>query len=157
MTDPAVIKGTFSDYKLIKTRKVIQIIVEVPVEQQAQVFAALGYPMPDSEAWVAVARLDLEKINVNLEKADKPKRPFPEWPLSQQAGMRCEDYGFWQFLSKTQRGNPLNIEEAACIVRVACGIDSRAQLDDEERPRGIWLRLNAEYEQWAGLATEERQ
>src|SRR5689334_3898132 len=53
----AAIAGVFSDYKLVRTRSVVQIIVEVPVEQQADVFAALGYPMPGQEIHVAVARM----------------------------------------------------------------------------------------------------
>ena len=54
----AALRATFSDYRTVKTRKVLQLILEVPLEQQADVFAALGYPVPDSDIWVAIARLN---------------------------------------------------------------------------------------------------
>jgi len=57
MTDAAAIQATFSDYRTVKGRKVLQIIFEVPIERQGEVFAALGYPMPDAERWCAIALL----------------------------------------------------------------------------------------------------
>lgn len=58
---PAVIRATFSDYRTVKGRKVLQIVMEVPLEQQASVFGALGYPVPDRDIWCAIARLVDEK------------------------------------------------------------------------------------------------
>lgn len=165
MTEPAAIKGTFSDYKLIKTRKVIQIIVEVPVEQQAQVFAALGYPMPDSETWVGVARLDPEKVKVRPDTPEKPRRPFHDLPLSQQAGIRCGDEKFVAWLEdaspaawRAAKNYSNDADIAAVVVRFICGVGSRADLDKTEAdgPRQIWKKLNAEYEIFAGLAAEDR-
>ena len=54
MTD-AVIKGTYSDFKLIKTRNVVQMIIEVPIEQANQITTKFGMPQPNEEKWVAVA------------------------------------------------------------------------------------------------------
>lgn len=56
MTD-AVLQATYSDFKLIKTRKVISLSFEVPIEQANQVYAALGMPDPSKERWVAIAAL----------------------------------------------------------------------------------------------------
>ena len=154
MTEQITVIGTFSDLKSVKTRSVVQLIVEIPIEQASQVVAAFGFPQPGSEIDVVVARLWPEKIKAS---PDKPKRPFHELPLSQQAGIRCQDQSFQLFLEGEGYTSTAHPNNAADYVRGECGIDSRAQLDDEERPRGIWLRLNAEYETWAGLATEERQ
>ena len=38
----AAIKATFSDFKLIKTRKVAQLVMEIPVEQADAALKALG-------------------------------------------------------------------------------------------------------------------
>jgi hypothetical protein len=38
---PAAIKGTFSDFKLIKTRKLAQLIIEIPIELADSALAAL--------------------------------------------------------------------------------------------------------------------
>jgi len=54
----AVISGSFADYRLVKSRSVLQVIVEIPIEQQGAAFAALGYPLPGTEIPVAVARLN---------------------------------------------------------------------------------------------------
>jgi hypothetical protein len=44
---PAATQGTFSDFRLIKGRKVCQIVIEVPIEQADQALAALGgLPQP---------------------------------------------------------------------------------------------------------------
>ena len=56
MTD--AIAGTFSDFRLIKGRKVAQFIIEVPLETADQALAALGgIPNPHAEKWVGIARL----------------------------------------------------------------------------------------------------
>ncbi len=151
--DKAVIRGTFSDYKLIKTRKVVQIIVEVPVEQQAQVFAALGFPMPDSETWVAVARLDPEAATPAPEAPEKDKVPFRDRKLSWQAGVRCGDMRFLEFLEGRFgdfTGDP------AEFVRTHCAVTSRKELDTVFGAGQAWEALNAKFERWAGLTAEAR-
>lgn len=51
-------KATYSDWKFIKTRNCIQIVLEIPVEAEAEAYAILGgMPRPAAESWVAVARL----------------------------------------------------------------------------------------------------
>lgn len=58
MQDAAAFKATFHNTKLIMGRSVLQVILEVPLEQQGAVYAALGYPNPASPAWVGVAKLN---------------------------------------------------------------------------------------------------
>jgi hypothetical protein len=54
----AVFQGTYSDWKLVKTRSVVQIVIEVPLEQAQHVYQVLGgMPQPGAEMPVAVARL----------------------------------------------------------------------------------------------------
>jgi hypothetical protein len=57
MDNAAAFKASFHNTKLVMGRGVLQIILEVPLEQQAMVYDALGYPNPASESWVAVAKL----------------------------------------------------------------------------------------------------
>lgn len=154
MTDPITVIGTFSDLKSVKTRSVVQLIVEVPIERASQVVAAFGFPQPGGEIPVVVARMGPEKAKAS---PDKPKRPFHELPLSQQAGIRCGDEGFWQFLTEIYADEIYATIEAAVRVRQICGVDSRAELHQNIGAGQRWIDLNAEYEQWAGLATEERQ
>lgn len=51
------IKAVFTNVKRIPTRKVYQIILEVPEEQQQEVHSILGWPQSDGSIWVGVARL----------------------------------------------------------------------------------------------------
>jgi hypothetical protein len=55
------IKAVFANHKRIPTRKAFQIILEVPEEQQKEVFDVLGYPNSSSTIWVGVARLAIEE------------------------------------------------------------------------------------------------
>lgn len=55
----SAIKAVYHGYKPIPTRKAFQIILEVPEEAQAEVFATLGYPISGQDIWVAVARLQV--------------------------------------------------------------------------------------------------
>jgi hypothetical protein len=55
--EPAAIEGEFATYRHIQGRSVMQAVIEFPIEQQAEFFAALGYPFPGRGIRVAVVRL----------------------------------------------------------------------------------------------------
>ena len=51
-------QATYSDFKLVKTRKVVQIVLEVPLEAAGHAYNVLGgMPTFGNEQWFAVARL----------------------------------------------------------------------------------------------------
>jgi len=57
----AAFRGTYADFKLIKTRGVVSISFEVPVEQAQTVLDVLGgMPVAASEVWCGIARLQKE-------------------------------------------------------------------------------------------------
>ncbi len=88
---------------------------------------------------------------------EKVRRPFHDLPLSQQAGIRCGDGGFARFLENTGRlGVGFETTPAAFVRSTCCGGESRSFLDSREDYADEWRDLNAEYEQWAGLAAEDR-
>ena len=50
--------ATFSDFRLVKGRKVCQLVCEVPLEQADAALAALGgLPNPHAERWVGIVPL----------------------------------------------------------------------------------------------------
>ena len=50
------IRATYSDVKLVKTRKVFQLIFEVPIEDADNALRVLGgLPRPAAERWVGIA------------------------------------------------------------------------------------------------------
>lgn len=53
----AVFRATFHNTKNVLGRKVLQVILEVPIEESSRVHDVLGYPDTAKTIWVAVARL----------------------------------------------------------------------------------------------------
>jgi hypothetical protein len=55
---PAAFSATYSDLRLVKTRKVVQFVFEVPLEAAGHAMNVLGgMPSPMKEEWFAIARL----------------------------------------------------------------------------------------------------
>jgi hypothetical protein len=96
MTDePAAIKATFSDFKLIRTRKLCQLVLEIPIEEADNALATLGgIPQPQSDRWVAVARLNGA---AKPEPEPKEKRRWEDLKLSMQASIRCNEKAFQKY------------------------------------------------------------
>jgi hypothetical protein len=163
MTAPAAFQASFADFRLVKSRKVAQFVFEVPIEAADAAMAALGgFPRPDAEVWVAVARIDPKAASVAVKPASepakteataKPKLRWEDMPYSQQAAIRCEDFNFRRFLAHTDKrvGNvPLvyNAEVSACRVRELCYVDSRKNIVKGTFTGDQWASLEAEYQSW---------
>jgi hypothetical protein len=135
MSELAATQGTFADFRLIKGRKVCQIVIEVPIEQADQALAALGgLPQPATEAWVALARLETKQRVVPL----KPENT----KLSLEAVMRCREALFQRYLGAS------NEDEAAEAVRSFCGVSSRAGLNTDPEAASAWRTLDAQFLAW---------
>ena len=57
MSDRCVIEGSYADFRLVKTRSVAQLVIEIPIERAAAFIEAFGIPLPGQEIAVAIARL----------------------------------------------------------------------------------------------------
>jgi hypothetical protein len=143
MTDAAIVKATYSDYRRVKGRKVLQLIFEVPIEQAPQIHERFGEPAPDGSTWVAIARL-----NEGAAKVEKPKRSWSELSRAEQAGLKCADTDFSGYL--WARTNQMDIPEwtAAEAVRKLCGVNSRAELDRNPNAGKAWDSLYSDYQFW---------
>lgn len=135
------ILGTYSDFKLVKTRSVIQVVIEVPVERSKEVTDLLGMPMPGSEIHIGFARIDLSKA------APEPVK-IGHVGNAQMAGILCNDPVFRKYLSE-RSGKPIaDADGAAIAVRFACSVKSRADLDTDQHGAATWRDLKADYEGW---------
>jgi hypothetical protein len=135
-----ITKGTYSDFKIVKTRNVAQIIVEIPLEQAEEFVNMFGMPTPNMEKWVAVARLNDEVVNKNEDSTI----------AIQKCGMLCKEERFGMFLKNAknmQEVNPFESDSIANSLRAILGIKSRTELHD---PINLlaWNRLLSEYENW---------
>lgn len=143
MSAPAAIRGTFSDFRLIKGRKCAQIICEIPIEEADAALSVLGgIPQPASERWIALAPLNITSI-----KPAQEKRRYENLKSAMQAGIRCGEPAFWKFLTELGR-LAQNEEQAANIVRDHCGVSSRSALNLDPKAAAKWQELDARYSNW---------
>jgi hypothetical protein len=137
MTDSAAIRATYSDWRPVKSRKVLQLVMEVPIEQTEQVLTILGAPMPDREMWVAIARLADVKPDA---------KPAPH-PLVQAAGILANEPRFQAWVAEWL-GAEADAEDAAKYIRSYCRIESRRELASDKSAQADFRRLRADYDQW---------
>ena len=149
MTAPAAFKASYSDLRFVKSRKVAQICLELPIEEADAFVTAFGTPNPASETWVAIARLDLSQAQAPASEPEKPKRKLTDFPPAQQAGMLCKRPAFWRFLSE-KNGGALIVREdiAATVLRRMCGVVSRSELATNEKAAAKFVELTIEFEDW---------
>lgn len=149
----AVFKATYSDFRTIKGRKVVQIVLEVPVEAGNHALDCLGgVPRPDQEVWVAVARLGATEKKPMETKADKKVN------LTTQAAMCGNDADFHQFLEETQReairryveDGGIEPEDYPGWIRILCKVESRGEFNRNPDGEGAarWRDLFDEYATW---------
>jgi len=164
MSKQLAIKATYADLKLVKTRQVAQLIFEVPIAEFDAAYEVLGgLPNPANEQWFAIAAIkevmpDTQR-NQSTDarpepKQDKPARAKREWrdlPPSQQAGMRCEEAAFVHFLREVRPDDWIETQDTADCVRLVCGVESRTELNSNQKARVIWHQLDEQYQAWKAV------
>lgn len=141
MTCPAAFSATYSDFKLVKTRKVAQLVFEVPLEAVDAALAVVGgMPDPSAERWFGIAPL--------REEAVKAKTDWSDMPPASQAFLRCQDIVFRKFLAETHGLKVSTEDDAAVTVRELCGVQSRSELSVKHAARVAWHQIDAEFQAW---------
>ena len=133
---PAAFRATYSDWKLIRSRKVVQIVLELPLEAAGEAYEVLGgMPNPGAETWCAIARLNQGRVGHQESSASSPASddPTPAGPVqalrspAARAGMLCGKPKFWAFL-RARGYSVRDAEQAAQYVRETCAVKSRADI-----------------------------
>lgn len=139
-------KGTYADWKLVKTRGVVQVVFEVPLHEADAAYGVLGgMPTPSKERWFGIAPLATEK---SAPAQDNPRRDWRDLPPAQQAGIRCGEAPFAVFLKEEFSADWHESQDAAACVRLICGVTSRSELGSNQKARVLWHQLNTKYEAW---------
>ncbi len=82
------------------------------------------------------------------QEATKPKQAFKDMSLTAQAGIRCNDPRFVEFL-RTKWPRALAAGDTpADIVRDLCGVKSRTELSENHQAANVWRKLNSDFESW---------
>lgn len=181
MNDIAAIKATFSDFKIIRSRKVAQYIMESPLELADDCLKKLGgVPNPHQEVWVGIARLNLADASCredgvqagttgatsaspNTTSVTKPKR---EMTLANRIALVTNEPKFFDFLKEFDtlhfslpEPDPfIPAETAAIFVRHYCGVNSRSEIKYDTPEAEKWKQLYTEYQDWlsSSIKGEER-
>jgi len=163
MSKPLAIRAAFADLKIVKTRQVVQLILELPLADFDQAYEVLGgLPNPANERWFAIAAIKevMSDSQSTLHsrpdarpepKQDKPARAKRDWrdlAPSQQAGIRCEEMLFLKFLEEERMDDLREGGSVPDTVRMICGVQSRSELNTNQKARVIWHQLNDQYEAW---------
>ena len=164
----AAFTATFSDWKLVKTRGVVQLVFEVQIENADAAYKVMGgMPHAAKERWFAIARLNDERevmphssgtvsISVVANKTqpdpvtDKPpgRARNPDKRLMTRAAILCTDPVFQQFLLEHDMIPDKNEEQAAIAVRLICGVDSRSKIVPHSAAAQKFDALYSRYSAW---------
>ncbi len=136
MTDqPAAFKASVHAVRTIGSRKVVQVVLEAPIEA----FHAIAQ-ICDHDVWLGCARLTEQP----MKQEAKPKNRE-----AQKAGIYAGDPQFWTFLWENHTISTDDVpdpsEEAAQFIRDYCGVESRASLTSDNK---AWNALQGEFEAW---------
>jgi hypothetical protein len=183
MTDLKVIEATYTEWKMIKTRKVLQLILEIPLERQGDVLIRLGPPMPDREKWVAVALLDelvargqdpkaqlKGMLERSLEHEARPKdldrslagkQHYANSSVMEQARDRsiflANHPKFIAWANGVCKSyNIIDHTDAAIFIRERCGVDSRAEIAIDPDAYREFIKMETEYKIDTGQFAESR-
>lgn len=162
----AAFRAAYSDFKLVKTRSVVQIIFEVPLEQADLAYRVIGgMPVPGAERWCAIARLDegatvapelpveaAGPAQTSVGKQDRPhklRKPVAaDKKLAQQAAICCTEPAFRKFLEEQHAYAPTNEEEAAEALRDMIGVGSRSEIIPGTVFADRWDKIRGQYIAW---------
>lgn len=162
-------RATYSDWRLVKTRGVVQVIFEVPLEGAGQAYDVLGgMPQPSAEVWCAIARLQQDKerkpkdegapASTAHDTAPMPATRKPPNRLAKQAGMACCDPVFHKFLNEHDlaqatdtlgNGSGVTWEDIARVsIYDYCDVESRADIIPGTHAAAKWDELWSKFTAW---------
>lgn len=136
----AAIKAVYVDYKRVKSRKVHQIIFEVPTETWPENYRVLGEPDINTSQWFGIAALNVS------ESAPTPKDNGSN--LAANAALLLRNPLFQRFLESEYGMTTISAEASNITVKHILKIDSKSVLNQDPQKAAQWRDLRAEFEAW---------
>ncbi len=163
---PAAIRAVFAEWRMVKTRKVLALVFEVPLETQGDVLTVLGAPMPDAEIWCGIARLQPVAAEPEKPKDEAKSRRAkelydgltPEEQAVARAGRLAKDEKFQTWIAETALDLPVGAiaseAYAAQFIRDCCGVESRREFATNSTARSLFSTTETEYLAATGQLSE---
>lgn len=176
MSGHAIIQATYTDMKFVRTRKVVQLVFECPIEQAQHVMDAFGAP---DESWYALAKLNgpgqraassdavPQPPSAASEGQDR-RRHFSDMQPSQQAALKTKDVNFQKFMhdrhGKLWQANRVERDLGVAqtseqlevttdrVIKFLFDMQSKSELDRDPHKAKLWDSLLAEFEIWQRAA-----
>lgn len=96
-------------------------------------------------------RFQAALVEVGDDELPKQRTDWREVQPAAQAGIRCADLSFRNYLRSEHGKNATTADEAADIIRKMCGITSRSELSTNHKARALWHSIDSSYREWANL------
>ena len=153
-------RAVYSDWKLVKTRGVVQVIFEVPLADHDDAYQILGgMPSETTSRWFGIAALrspqeeaaESRQDQTQPHDPDGERRNWKDVQPSAQAAMRCDQPIFWSYLREEHKQRVENKDDAATAVRRITGVNSRARFNDNHAARVAWHQLESGFAAWQAL------
>lgn len=161
---PLAFKAAYSDWKLIKTRGVVQVVMEIPLAEADAAYDVLGgMPNPANEVWFGIAAIDPQAEKESKATARTPARLQPDketagakrdWravPFAQQAGIRINEPAFAAYLREQHSKEWRETEDADSCLKFMFGIASKRELQTNHKAAALWHQLDTAYAAWKAL------
>lgn len=152
MSERRALAGDFADIRTVKSRSVVQVVIELPIEEGESIVKLFGFPQPSKPVRVALARLsDAPQIEATAEPVDgREHGPWHTLTPTLQSVLRCKQSPFWTFLRERKGQRTIHDETAAATyVRRVCGVNSRSSLAGTAAHK--WAELDTEFNAWKAV------
>lgn len=149
MTDNAIVQGSYTTFKHIKTRKVVVLEVEVAEEYFEEVISKLGMPIGGESKPVAVALLN-QSNSTPLIRANSPQLKQTESEkFRTRAVMLCKERDFQIFCESLDKNMIVfNESHARDFICEYCNIKSRSELATNVKAQAKFKELLEKYKDW---------
>lgn len=150
----AAISGTYSDLKLVKSRSVAQVVIEIPIEHAEKFIAAFGMPIPGAEKPVALALLKQSPTSVKPSPSQGAAAGGAEKTAGQRAVTRaallCKDEKFQGWLGVVGE------EAANKELKHLCRVGSKRELATDDSALKTFIAYETQYKMDTGQFAEQR-
>lgn len=147
-------RAVYADWKLVKTRQVVQVVFEVPLHDADAAYEVLGgMPAPAAERWFGIAALAPERPQPVVDRPPAgAKRAWRDLPATQQAAMRVSNEpAFAAYLRENHQDEWHETGDADSCLKLICRIESKKELMTNHKALVLWRQIDSQYEAWKAL------